>query len=412
MSSARQPPPAAAGPSRAKRIKDPVHDLIVVEPFARALVDHPVVQRLRNIRQTGTAHLVYPGANHTRFEHSLGTYHLATLASRALQLPEPEARLLATAALLHDVGHGPFSHLSEAVVHEHTGKGHEDHSVDRIHNALAATLEAHDTDPKHVTRLVTGKHRLKGLISGPLDVDRIDYLLRDGHYTGVATSVDAQRLMATVALHDGQVVTQRDGLSTAEQVLITRFAMHSAVYYHHTCRAAELLLEDAMAELVEAGELTGDELSHMDDPELIVTLRRHDGEAGRMARRVFERRLPKVAFEVPYKALEDRWVGAMTGDRKRLHALEHEIADKAGVPPRHVQVDLPKPPTLPEVDAPILHRNGTVEPLTEASTLVRALAQAHQDHWHFRVYAPEGSREAVARAAPKVVALERPLDEF
>ncbi|MGH7318011.1 MAG: HD domain-containing protein, partial [Candidatus Rokuibacteriota bacterium] len=103
--------PRRSPADRAKRIKDPVHDLILVEPYALDLLDTPTVQRLRGVRQTGTAHLVYPGANHTRFEHSLGAHHLAQVASAALGLTPEQARLLGTAALLHDVGHGPFSHL-------------------------------------------------------------------------------------------------------------------------------------------------------------------------------------------------------------------------------------------------------------------------------------------------------------
>lgn len=395
----------------AKQIKDPIHDFITVEPYALALIDHPVFQRLRFIRQTGTAHLVYPGANHTRFEHSLGCYHLARVASGTLDIDAHDARHLATAALLHDVGHSPFSHTSEAVIEQALGKDHEQLTVERIREHLVGALETHDLEPDVIEQLILGDHPLKGLVSGPLDVDRIDYLLRDGHYTGVATSVDALRLMSTVTLHGDRVALKDDGLNAAESLLVTRFAMHSAVYYHHTCRAGELLMERAMLALVEDGDVAGAELASMDDYDLVALLRQHDGRAGRLARRVFERRLSKVAFEAPYKALAERWVDTFSGDLDRHRALERRIADRADVPEDHVQVDAPSPPTLPEVDAPILDE-GTVRGLAEASTLVRALASAHQDHWHFRVYAPPESRRAVAQAAPKVVTLERPLDEF
>ncbi len=406
-------PSRAASERTAKRIKDPVHDFIRIEPYALALVDTPTFQRLRHVRQTGTAHLVYPGANHTRFEHSLGAHHLAQVASQALDLPPGQARLLGAAALLHDVGHGPFSHTSEAVVEQATGRSHEEHTVERLHAELAEPLEDHDIDPREIERLLLGEHPLKALISGPLDVDRIDYLLRDGHYTGMATSVDALRLMATVTQHQGQVVTTRDGLGAAESLLVTRFAMHSAVYYHHTCRAGELLLQRAMLELVNSGEITGEELASMDDVSLTARLRDHDGTAGHLGRRVFERRLSKVAFEAPYRALDPRWVDAYSGELHRLGKLETRIAERAGVPERHVQVDAPSPPGLPEVDATVLFEgSGKLEPLSQASTLVRALAKAHQDHWHFRVYAPPESLKAVADAVPTVVSLERPLDDF
>ncbi|MDX1611658.1 MAG: HD domain-containing protein [Candidatus Thermoplasmatota archaeon] len=412
MASAHSARPDGAPSRPAKRIKDPVHDHIRVAPYALDLIDTPTFQRLRHIRQTGTAHLVYPGANHTRFEHSLGAHHLSQLSASALDLGPDERDLLGAAALLHDVGHGPFSHLCEAVVEAHTGKMHEAFSIERIEGELAPVLETHGLEPRHVRRLLVGDHRLKGLVSGPLDVDRIDYLLRDGHYTGVATSVDAQRLMGTVQLHEGRVVISRDGLAAAENLLVTRFNMHSAVYYHHTCRAGELLLQRAMFEVVEAGELDPLELAGMDDVDLTAFLRAHQGIAGRLARRVFERRLSKVALEVPYKALADGWVRTYSGNIRRQRTLEREIAAKADVPEHHVQVDAPTPPSLPEVDVGVLLKDGDIHPLPEASTLVRALAQAHQDHWHFRVYALPESRDAVGEAAPKVIALERSLDEF
>jgi HD superfamily phosphohydrolase len=396
----------------AKRVKDPIHDFIAVEPYALALLDRPELQRLRYVRQTGTAHLVYPGANHTRFEHSLGCHHLSQVAADALDLDDHTARTLGAATLLHDVGHGPFSHTSEIVTQARTGVSHEERSVDLIHDAFAEPLERNGIDPDEVERVILGDHRHKALVSGPLDVDRIDYLLRDGHYTGVATSVDALRLMATVQMHERQVVTARDGLAAAESLLVTRFAMHSAVYYHHTCRAGELLLERAMLELVDDAEVTSEELARMDDYQLLGRLRREDSRAGQMARRVLERRLPKVAFEVPYRALETRWIKANAGDLERLLDLERRIAEIAEVPRHHVQVDAPEPPTLPEVDARILGRDDEVRPLSEASTLVRSLASAAQDHWHFRVYAPEEHREAVEGVVPQVVRLEKPLDEF
>jgi HD superfamily phosphohydrolase len=396
----------------AKRIKDPVHDFIVVEPYALELLDQPAMQRLRYVRQTGTAHLVYPGANHTRFEHSLGCHHLAHVAADALDLDEDRTRLLGAGALLHDLGHGPFSHTSEIVTESLSGRSHEDRSVEIIHEQFAEPLEANGIDPYEVEALIQGEHKLSALVSGPLDVDRIDYLLRDGHYTGVATSVDALRLMATVSREGGRVVTSRDGLGAAESLLVNRFAMHSAVYYHHTCRAGELLLERAMLDLVDSGELSADELARFDDYELVSLLRNHEGEAGRLARPVLERRLPKVAFEVPYRALDERWVEAITGDLEELLDLERRVAERADVPRRHVQVDAPSPPGLPETEAQILGPGGEIEPLTEVSTLVRSLAEAYRDHWHFRVYAPPEAREEVEEAVPNLIRLERPLDEF
>jgi len=186
-----------------KIIKDPVHGYVEVDDPLLPLLDSPVMQRLRAVRQLGFSYLVYPGANHTRFEHSLGTMHLAGLMARQLRLPADEALLVKTAGLLHDIGHGPFSHAIEPFMEEYTGRGHH-----QIREVLVGTgtwdlISEAGIDPGAVCALIEGDHPLGGIIHGDLDVDRMDYLLRDAHYTGVPYgTVDAHRLIHSVMLAD------------------------------------------------------------------------------------------------------------------------------------------------------------------------------------------------------------------
>ncbi|MEF8831015.1 MAG: HD domain-containing protein, partial [Halobacteriales archaeon] len=167
-----------------KTIKDPVHDHIQVAGVAEDLLDTPDVQRLRSISQLGTASLVYPSANHTRFEHSLGVYHLAGRALDHLGIEGTQAERVRAAALLHDVGHVPFSHNLEDLIHRRTGKYHDD--VDDLldRGAVGDVLRGHGLAPREVAKLVAGEGELGQLVSGELDVDRMDYLVRDAHHTG------------------------------------------------------------------------------------------------------------------------------------------------------------------------------------------------------------------------------------
>ena len=165
-----------------KSIKDSVHDHIEVRGVARDLLDTPPVQRLRHLTQLGTVTLVYPSANHTRFEHSLGVYHLADEALGHLGIEGQQAERVRAAALLHDVGHGPYSHNLEPLTYRRTGKWHDD-----VHGlvgtgGVARVLTDHGLNPDVVADLVAGDGKLGQLVSGELDVDRMDYLVRDAHH--------------------------------------------------------------------------------------------------------------------------------------------------------------------------------------------------------------------------------------
>ena len=184
--------PPTHRPASRKAIFDPVHGPIPLDPAALALIGTPEFQRLWGIRQTGFAHLVFPGANHTRLEHSLGTYSVATRFAEHLRLDAREARRVTTAALLHDLGHGPFSHTLDSPMLEVLGHDHERLSRERIEGTAAApsavpgVLRRHGLDPEEVADLVDPARRdgpswFRGILHGAIDADRIDYLQRDAH---------------------------------------------------------------------------------------------------------------------------------------------------------------------------------------------------------------------------------------
>ncbi|HVL86921.1 MAG TPA: HD domain-containing protein [Candidatus Thermoplasmatota archaeon] len=389
-----------------KRLRDPVHDYVLLDDLALALVDRPEFQRLRNVRQLGTVHLVYPGANHSRFEHCVGAHHLARMATEELSLPERDAAHVRAAVLLHDVGHGPFSHLSEEIVKRETGRGHVRIGCDLLLDGpLGDVLRDHGLEPARVAELVAGKGELGKLVSGELDVDRMDYLARDSHYTGVTVGLDVERIVSKLLWTKGRLALHEEGLAAAETLLVTRFLMYTAVYFHHTCRAAEMMLRQAIDAALAEGLLSGEELSRMDDVALLARLRSGADASRRWLARVEERRLHKLAFEATF-AQAGRDAIARHGGHDGRRRLEAALASEAGVPEEDVLVDVPEPPILQEVDVRIVGPSGE-RPIVEASKIVGILREAQMDHWRLRVYADAAAREKVAQAAPRVLAQAR-----
>ena len=383
-------------------IKDSVHDHIAVEGVAADLLETPPVQRLRHIAQLGTVTLVYPSANHTRFEHSLGVYHLADRALSELGIEGQQAERVRAAALLHDVGHSPYSHNVEAVVHRKTGKYHDDVHELLDRGAVARVLTDHGLNPDRVADLVAGVGELGQLVSGELDVDRMDYLVRDAHHTGVPYgTIDHERLVRELRFVDGQLVLDEGNVQTAESLLLARALMNPTVYQHHVARIAKSMLRRGTERLLAATNSTADDLRRWDDKDLLVRLRRC-AETAEYARRLSERDLYKRSVWAERPAVPD---DLLDGEFRDVRALEHAIADAANVDPDAVILDVPPEPTMKESTSRILV-NGEVRRLGEQSTLVNAIRAAQRDQWRLGVYAPESESERVGEAAVRELGLD------
>ena len=383
-------------------VKDSVHDHIEVEGVARALLDTPPVQRLRRISQLGTVGLVYPSANHTRFEHSLGVYHLADRALDHLGIEGQQAERVRAAALLHDIGHAPYSHNIETVLHRHTGKYHDDVSDLVGNGAIARRLAAHDLDPDRIAGLVAGEGELGQLVSGELDVDRMDYLVRDAHHTGVSYgSIDHERLIRELRFVDGTLVLDEGNVQSAESLLLARALMNPTVYQHHVARISKAMLRRGAERLIDSGAVDPDRLRRMDDHALLVTLRECDRTA-ETARRLDQRDLLKRAVWAELDSVPAAVLGA---DNEKRREMEREIAATAGVDPDGVVLDIPPEPEMAESTSRVLV-NGQVRALGAQSTLVRALRAAQRDQWRLGVYASDAEAEQVGDAALRTLGLE------
>lgn len=378
-----------------KVVKDPIHGYILLDELALGLIDTPEVQRLRRIRQLGLSNFVYPGANHTRFEHSLGTLHLADQLLDQLGIAGKERDEVQAAALLHDIGHGPFSHSTEELLEKYTGKTHYDIGHLVTSGRIADILYPHSLDPSIIAKLIRGESALGQLINSELDVDRMDYLVRDAYYTGVAYGViDHVRLIHEMELRDEWLVVREGGLQVAESLLVSRFLMHPTVYFHHVSRIGEAMLEHAAEALIESG-LEPTTLRRMDDYELMAALRSAKGYPHDIAERMDERRLFKRAL---YMGKDSVDIERMLELRRQSKKIESEIAEEAGLPEGYVLLDIPKRPEIVEMRARILV-NDEMRRLDEASHLVRILVDAQWDNWKLGVYTPEEHRMKVGKVA-------------
>ena len=381
-------------------IKDSVHDHIAVEGVAEDLLDTPALQRLRRITQLGTASFVYPSANHTRFEHSLGVYHLANEALGHLGIEGPQAERVRAAALLHDIGHTPFSHNTEDVLEREAGKSHDDvHDLIRG-SAVERVLVGHDIDPDRVADLIAGDGELGQLVSGELDVDRMDYLVRDAHHTGVPYgTIDHGRLVRELRLVGGELVLAEGNVQSAESLLLARALMNPTVYSHHVARISKAMLRRAADELI--GEIPVETFRRWDDYELMVALR-GDPATSEYARRLDERDLFKRAVWAEFTDVPDEYIEADFEQRQRW---ERDIAAQAGVSPDDVILDVPDEPSMKESSTQVVV-NGEVRELGTQSTLVGALQTVQREQWRLGVYAPADETDAVGVATEKVLGLD------
>ncbi len=235
-------------------IIDPIHDFIRVYEHELSIIDDPLFQRLRRIRQLSGAHLTYPAAQHTRFEHSLGVMHIASQAGYALNekgiFKSDDIEIIRLAGLLHDIGHGPFSHLFEELIQEKK-ISHEDFGKEIIlKSEIGDNLSKNGFDKKLITRIAFGNSKfqyMNEIVSGTLSADMMDYLLRDGYFTGAEhAKIDHKRITQSLDVHQKKLALERSALYSFESMMHSRYQMFKAVYFHKTVRAAEVMLIEAL----------------------------------------------------------------------------------------------------------------------------------------------------------------------
>ncbi|NOS62896.1 MAG: HD domain-containing protein [Nitrosarchaeum sp.] len=336
-------------------IVDPIHDFIRVYDHELKLIDTPIFQRLRRIRQLSGAHLTYPAAQHTRFEHSLGVMHIASQAGQALNekgiLKPYDIEVLRLAGLLHDIGHGPFSHLFEEIIQQKKFS-HEDFGKEIIlKSEIGDSLLKNGYDKKLITKVAFGDSKLQymnEIISGALSADMMDYLLRDGYFTGAEhAQIDHKRITQSLDVHQKKLALERSALYSFESMMHSRYQMFKAVYFHKTVRAAEVMLLEALRLSDDEFGFTSfniNEYVKLTDEYVLSTLISSKSSKLKRARQFAEdyqnRKLLKCVFE--------RILTSRTNlGKARTNELRTSISKKSQVDESEIFVDSSVTPSIP-----------------------------------------------------------------
>ncbi|HMK54705.1 MAG TPA: HD domain-containing protein [Methanobacteriaceae archaeon] len=373
-----------------KSIRDSVHGDLQVEEFEVLLSDTPEIQRLRRIKQLGFTYLVYPGANHSRFEHSIGTMYLAGLLADNLNL-EPDVRtLLRVCALLHDAGHGPFSHVSERVL----DTSHEKLTSRLIKESALGDILSEKYNIREVIKIIGGEGPLGQVISGELDVDRMDYLLRDSYYTGVAYGIiDVERLINNMHLEEEHLTLKRKGVQAAEAMLLARYFMYPSVYQHHTTRIVNAMFRRCLRRLLETEIISSHEIYRYDDADIICAARSQTGYVRNIIRRLDNRQLFKRVYALKLDELENP-MAVFQMDDKDTEKSEKEMVEDLGIENDYLLIDIPEYPAFNEVSTPV-SVYGSTKQLGDVSSLVVGLESARFNHADLSIYMPEEHTEKV-----------------
>jgi HD superfamily phosphohydrolase len=376
-------------------VRDPLWNNIRVDREALKLLDTEPIQRLRYIRQLGHAFLVYPGATHSRFEHALGTYHLARRTLGLFQergelagIPDEQLVAVRLAALLHDVGHYPFSHaLEEAGLPSHEGLAERHLQHPEVKTALA-DVGVEDLDTR-LAALIRGSSAspLQGLIAGSLDLDKIEYLTRDARMCGVPYgTVDVDRLLHSLTIvtdtrGSRSVGVHEKGLSALESLLFAKYQMYRNVYWHHAVRSATVMFKRVVRQAIAEGALAIDTIPDLTDEELMGKL--HGLPYDRIGQRLHRRQLYKRAVDLPSEQLPDSHDSWIPGNPALTQRVEDRVAEELGVAAGDVLIDYPAKPAMLAADLLVLTRDREVEPLSgeHGRTLlgIRQVAEALHD---------------------------------
>ncbi|MGG4132241.1 HD domain-containing protein [Paenibacillus illinoisensis] len=409
-----------------KVFKDPVHNYIhVQDPIIWQLINTPEFQRLRRIRQLGTSYLTFHGAEHSRFSHSLGVYEITRKIisqferSHYSDWPKEEKAVALCAALLHDLGHGPFSHSIE----EAFDMNHEDWTCRIIlgDTEVGAILRRVAPDfPEKVASVIQKTYEkpiVVNLVTSPLDADRMDYLLRDAYFTGVNYgTIDLDRILRMLRPYHGRIVVKESGMHAVEDYLMSRYQMYWQIYFHPVTRSSEIILRQIFKrakELVKQGfqfrfmleplpqlfdgVLSVDEYLQLDEALIQTTFmqwrKENDSVLSELCERFMDRRL--------YKYVEVEQIDVETIEEIRVAFA------KAGLHPEYdLEIDFPtdlpydvfRPDESTDKQILLLDRQDKLHELSEVSDIVRSISGIHRGKHH--LYYPQNKVDAIIHELP------------
>ncbi len=377
-----------------RRVRDSIHDYIDLDGLESSLVDTEPYQRLRWIKQLGSANLVYPGANHTRLEHSIGVSHLSKQMAIQSGVPNDEVHLISIAGLLHDLGHSPYSHLADELPF---GKDHVEITQDIINDSqISDIFHKQGIDTSEICNLIKGNHKYGSLISGDIDGDRLDYLIRDSHYTGVKTGVDTGRLITKMSFSNNELVIGEGGLPVVETFLTSRSIMFPTVYFHPFSRGAELMLARATKSAINSDIFSYEDFVSYTDHKFLSELNLAGGLSEKLVNSFEKRHIIKRAVSITKDKTEE--MGITKSD---IETFEASIASKLDINSSEIFMDLPPLKVVPAMKVKILKEDGTLDYASNMSTITKSLYEAQFDHWRCRIYGPSKLSDQVSKIAER-----------
>jgi HD superfamily phosphohydrolase len=407
-------------------IKDPVHGFVYVTEAEREIIDSYPVQRLHRLRQLAGAEFVYPGANHTRFEHSIGVMYLAGLLSEnpnlSKHLSKDEIQTIRIAALLHDVGHGPFSHIFEHLLTKFLKKTHEDMTTWVIQESeLSDIINRLGYDPDVIAKLAVGSLHKPGkafidqIIRSSVDVDKLDFVVRDTHHTGAEYGyVDIFRLIHMLDILDENLAVNLGALSALESFMLARIESFKSIYFHRVGRAAQIMIamaiEKAKDELGLVDFKSPEEYLALDDYTTWTMLKKCEKSRG-IIENLERRRLLKCAYDRTFY-VRDKTISSIFSVEEIRNQMRDKIASGAGVEPQSVVIDVPTLPSVPyrhsvllePMEVPVFQKTREGRKIPQRLSDISGVFEVLKGFINIlRVYTEEQHLEKVASAAAKLL---------
>jgi len=407
-------------------IKDPVHGYVYITKAEKEIIDSFPVQRLHRLRQLAGAEFVYPGANHTRFEHSVGVMHLAGLLAEnpnlSQELSEDEVQTVRIAALLHDVGHGPFSHIFEHVLEKFLHKTHEDMTTWIIEKSELGEVIRNVGHNSHVIGKLAvgslqkhGKAYMDQIIRSAVDVDKLDFVVRDTYHTGAEYGyVDIFRLIHTLDVLGENLAVDLGALSALESFILARVESFKSIYFHRVGRAAQIMIATAMEEAKDEAGLVNfrspEEYLALNDYTVWTKLKECK-KSRKIVENLERRKLLKCAYDQTFY-VRNKTISSLFSVEEIRNQMRDKIASEAGVKPESVVIDVPTLPSVPyrhsvllePMEIPVFYRTRDGEKVPQNLSEISGVFDVLKGFINIlRVYTEEEHREKVGEAAAKLL---------
>lgn len=389
-----------------RRIRDPLHDYIKVSEEERKIIDTLPLQRLRRIKQVGLSSIVYPSATHSRFSHSIGVMHLAGMFADSLEFDDRTYKTLRIAGLVHDVGHGPFSHTSDRVAQKYDYT-HEERSCEIIDNELVDVIPD-DINIKEIKKYILSEADVN-IIAGDIDADRIDYLNRDTINTGLNHGViDYHTIVEFARIVDGELVFDRKAADSLSEMLAARMYMHNAIVNHHAARLAETIVERCLEEYVKINSI--DDMMQHNDYTMHTALENSENERiSSLYEKVKRRDLPKISYTLRGDKARTEVIEYLSDIEPRIY--ENRIAESVGIKQENVIIVTPKLPDNSSLDVKICS-GGRVIDLEDISRIPKHLPGERLQQSRFHVYTTEDNVEEVNSVTEEILKEDAGFDSL